>query len=197
MNQNTSREEERPVTASDETLVHQAKNGSLEAFRQLYGRYFPIIYNRVQYTVPDEDVEDITQEVFIAVIQSLRKFRGEAAFSTWIRSLTKHKIADYYRRKGRRNVSIYDNINEVNASDLKSKGQRIFSEVNRFEERILLRQALKKIPEHYREILLLRFAEGLRFHEISDLQGHSLEATKSLFRRAVALLRKEVNRNNV
>ena len=56
------------------------------------------------------------------------------------------------------------------------------------------RQAFRKLPQRYREILLLRFAEEMAFREIARLQGSGLEATKSLFRRAVAALDKQVNR---
>jgi RNA polymerase sigma-70 factor (ECF subfamily) len=56
-------------------------------------------------------------------------------------------------------------------------------------ERIHLQGALNEVPEHYREVVLLRFAEGLSFKEIAGVQGASLEATKSLFRRAIAALK--------
>jgi len=57
------------------------------------------------------------------------------------------------------------------------------------EERIYIQRALQQLPENYREIILLRFAEDLQFNEIADLTNQNLEATKSLFRRAIAALR--------
>jgi RNA polymerase sigma-70 factor (ECF subfamily) len=57
------------------------------------------------------------------------------------------------------------------------------------EERIYLQRALQDLPENYREILLLRFAEDMQFNEIAELTNQNLEATKSLFRRAVSALR--------
>ena len=60
------------------------------------------------------------------------------------------------------------------------------------DDEIILRQALHRLPENYQEILMLRFAEGLQFDEIAQINGQSLEATKSLFRRAVASLHKQV-----
>ena len=60
------------------------------------------------------------------------------------------------------------------------------------DDLILIRQALKELPEHYQEVILLRFAEGLKFNEIAQIQGQSLEATKSLYRRAIAALNKKV-----
>ena len=68
-----------------------------------------------------------------------------------------------------------------------------FSQV---DDCIVVRQALRKLPEKYTDILLLRFAEGLRFQEIAEMQGQSLDATKSLFRRAVAALQKQMEEAN-
>ena len=56
----------------------------------------------------------------------------------------------------------------------------------------MLRSALAELPEAYREIILLRFAEGLQFNEIAISIGKSLDAAKSLFRRAVAELKEQM-----
>jgi len=71
---------------SDETLIQQFVQGDLVAFDSLYNRHIKAVYNRVRYTVPATDVEDVTQEVFIAAFGSLSKFRGEAQFGTWLRT---------------------------------------------------------------------------------------------------------------
>jgi RNA polymerase sigma-70 factor (ECF subfamily) len=52
-----------------------------------------------------------------------------------------------------------------------------------------LRKAINGLPRQYRDVILLRFAEGMQFNEIAELTGQNLEATKSLFRRAVSALR--------
>ena len=57
------------------------------------------MYKRVRFVIPEEDVEDITQEIFIAVMKSLKSFRYEARFSTWLRTLVNRQVADYYRRR--------------------------------------------------------------------------------------------------
>jgi len=61
------------------------------------------------------------------------------------------------------------------------------------EERIFIQNALKKLPENYREIILLRFAEDMQFNEIAELTNQNLEAAKSLFRRAIAALRNHLD----
>jgi RNA polymerase sigma factor (sigma-70 family) len=60
------------------------------------------------------------------------------------------------------------------------------------EEMILLQRGITSLSEAYQEVLLLRFADGLPFREISEHLGKSLDATKSLFRRALAALKNEI-----
>ena len=86
-------------STTDSALVRLAQQGNRDAFSGLYERYLPMVYKRVRYAVPERDVEDVTQDIFMAVLRSLKGFKGDALFSTWLRTLTKRRIADYYRRK--------------------------------------------------------------------------------------------------
>ena len=92
------------IQTSDEDLIRAAQAGGEEAFDLLYERYFPLVFKRVRYVIPEDDIEDVTQDIFIAVIRSLKNFRYEARFSTWLRTLVNRQVADYYR--GRRPVPI-------------------------------------------------------------------------------------------
>ena len=176
----------------DQVLVKLAQQGKTGAFSILYERYLPVVYNRVRYVVPSQDAEDVAQEIFIAVIKSLKSFRQDAKFSTWLRTITNRSVADYYRRneRSKAHLQVDTDITEmypdmersVNASNTTTSMQDI----------VLLRYALKSLPEHYCEIILMRFAEGLPFTEIAKERGQSLEATKSLFRRAISQLRKQL-----
>jgi RNA polymerase sigma-70 factor (ECF subfamily) len=170
---------------SDEHLIQRFKQGDLEAFNSLYERYLPRVHNRVRYVVPETDIEDVTQEVFIAVLKSLGSFRGESLFSTWLRTLTNYKVAEYYRKRNRKQDPQEAPIAEAEA--LPDEGNGIS-----MEERITLRKGLVSLPEKYREIILMRFSEGMQFEEIANSTGTNLEATKSLFRRAVVALRKNL-----
>ncbi len=168
--------------ASDELLIQNFKDGNSDAFDALYQRHLASVYNRVRYVVPEADVEDVTQEVFLAAVKSLASFRGEAQFGTWLRTLTNHKVAEYYRKRNRKQEAPQVPLFEA-AGRSEDNALRVM------EERIALRNALNRVPVQYREVILLRFAEGLQFNEIAELTGQSLEAAKSLFRRAMSALR--------
>jgi RNA polymerase sigma-70 factor (ECF subfamily) len=188
MIQNTTSESE-PARPPIPALVKQAQKGDQDAFARLYAHFLPIVHRRVWHLVPTQDVDDVTQEVFIAVVKSLKSFRGEAKFSTWLRTLTNRQIANYYRNRDRKGHDIVDG---VDPTDEQHAFMDTDMNMRRFEDFIALRNALLRLPEHYREILLLRFVERLRFKEISDEIDKSLDATKSLFRRALSALQEEV-----
>lgn len=170
---------------SDEHLIQRFKQGDLDAFASLYERYLPGVRNRVRYVIPEADIEDVTQEVFIAMLKSLHTFRGESQFGTWLRTLTNYKVAEYYRRRNRKQEPREAAMNEADSIPDESSGLYL-------EDRIALRRALASMPEKYRDVVLLRFAEGMQFDEIAREMGSNLEATKSLFRRAVSALRKKL-----
>jgi RNA polymerase sigma-70 factor (ECF subfamily) len=171
-----------PQDASDEILIQQFKAGRTEAFDLLYYRHLPVVYKRVRYVVPEEDIEDVTQEIFIAALNSLSSFRGDSKFSTWLRTLTNHKVAEFYRKRTRKQEPPISPLSD--AADRSAGGTS-----KKMEERIYIQRGLQALPENYREVILLRFAEGMQFNEIADHTDQNLEAVKSLFRRAIVALR--------
>ena len=137
--------------ASDNLLIQKYKEGTKEAFDVLYHRHLPRVYKRVRYVVPENDVEDVTQEIFIAALKSLSSFRGDAQFGTWLRTLTNHKVAEFYRKRSRKQEPKLAPLSDALAEVTGGTSQTL-------EERIFLQRALQNLPENYREIILLRFA---------------------------------------
>ncbi|PJF23548.1 MAG: hypothetical protein CUN56_00435 [Phototrophicales bacterium] len=171
---------------SDLQLVTRAQQGDREAFLTLYNRYLNKVYNRVRSRVPEADVEDVTQEIFLAVVRSLASFRQESKFNTWLYTIVNRQIADYYRRSKKKG-----NPNPVMSLEA-MRAQEPSYEHTTIDDEAALKRALNAVPEHYREIVLMRFADGLSFAEIAEELGKSLEAVKSLYRRAVQAIRDEI-----
>ena len=172
---------------ADELLIKQFCDGNKDAFDLLYHRHLPNVYKRVRYVVPENDVEDVTQEIFIAALKSLPSFRGDSKFGTWLRTLTNHKVAEFYRRRARKQEPLLAPLSDASAHTTGTTSKTL-------EERVFIQRALQDLPENYREIILLRFAEDLQFNEIAELTDQNLEATKSLFRRAIAALRNHLDK---
>lgn len=179
-----------PPDVSDEHLVMQAQQGDQEAFLILYNRYLNKVYNRVKSRVPLQDAEDVTQEIFIAVLRSLPTFEHRSRFNTWLYTLVNRQIVDFYRRSYRKQEQQVLSLEASHELDLAAENG------GEVEIRILMQQAMHHLPENYREVILLRFADGLTFAEIADARQQTLEATKSLYRRAIQALTERVNRKS-
>jgi RNA polymerase sigma-70 factor (ECF subfamily) len=170
------------TNTEDEFLIQQFKDGNTDAFDALYRRHLPVVYNWVRFLIPMDDVEDVTQEIFIAVFKSLPGFRGQSQFKTWLRTLTNHKTAEFYRMRNRKKeplqATLSDGISHSEGSTPK-----------KLEDHIVVQRALLELPENYREVILMRFIEDLQLSEIAKIRSQNLEATKSLYRRAIIALR--------
>ncbi len=80
-----------------EKLLEQVRNGDSEALGNLVESYLPRVYNIVQSLVPESDAEDVTQEIFLSLVNSIWKFEPRSTFSTLLYRIANNKIADYYR----------------------------------------------------------------------------------------------------
>lgn len=172
---------------SDEVLARQAQQGDRDAFLALYNRYVDRVFNRVRSRIPPQYAEDVTQEVFIAVVRSLPHFELRSRFSTWLYTIVNRQIADFYRQRSR-----YTDKQSVSLDDVENVTSGSFYSSEYGDEGALVQKALHDLPEHYQEIILMRFADGLSFATIADQRGQSLEAVKSLYRRAIQALRDQI-----
>lgn len=175
--------------ASDEQLARKAQLGDRDAFNDLYNRYLQRVYNRVRSKVPPGDVEDVTQDIFIAIVRSLDGFQQRSRFNTWLYTIVNRQIADFYRRRGRGG----GNEPTMELDDDNAREIPIPDDSEGSDQRIVLQRALYALPDHYQEIILMRFADGLAFAEIAEQRGQSLEAVKSLYRRAIQAMRDQMD----
>ena len=153
---------------SDEHLARLAQQGDRDAFLKLYDLYLPKVFNRVKSRIPQSDVEDVTQEIFIAVIRSIDRFELRSRFNTWLYTIVNRQIADFYRQRERRTEEKSVNLDLV--EHLLSEPS---FEAERGDERALIQKALLDLPDHYQEVILLRFADGLTFAEIAKSLNNS------------------------
>jgi RNA polymerase sigma-70 factor (ECF subfamily) len=172
---------------TDEALARQAQQGDRDAFLALYDRYMTRVYRRVRSRVPPQHAEDVTQDVFIAVIRSIPQFEHNARFSTWLYTIVNRHIADFYRRGSRSQA-----LSSIELAEAEGELVEAAETHERSDERALIQRAFARLPGHYQEIILQRFADGLTFAEIAALRGQSPEAAKSLYRRAIQVLRDDM-----
>jgi RNA polymerase sigma-70 factor, ECF subfamily len=174
---------------NDAQLAFQARQGSREAFLTLYNRYLDRVYNRVKSRVPVQDVDDVVQEIFIATIRSLKGFEHRSQFSTWLYTIVNRQIAEFYRKR-QRTIS---EDQTVSLDDIERTVPTPEHDREQMDEQMLIKRALDNLPEHYREVILLRLVDQCPFAEIAEKRGQSVDAVKSLYRRAIQAIHEQVS----
>jgi RNA polymerase sigma-70 factor, ECF subfamily len=131
----------------------------------------------IQRLVFDEtDVEDVSQEVLVAVAETIGGFRGDARFTTWLHQVARFKAIAHLRRKR----------DEARVDDLEpTSGERISSLL---ASRMDLRARLDELPPLYRDAVVLRDVEQLPYDEVARRLGLNLNTTKSRVARGRALV---------
>lgn len=163
------------------------------AFREMITEYQDMVFNTALGIVQnEEDADDITQEVFIQVYQSIQSFKGEAKFSTWLYRITLSKALDHEKKKKRKKrfafVQTLFGNKEEELHPIEFDHPGIVLEKK--EKARALFKALKKIPDKQRIAFTLHKLEGQSYQDIADIMNTTLYAVESLMGRAKNNLRK-------
>lgn len=129
--------------------------------------------------------EDLTQETYLAFVRQLRDEREIASAAAWLFGIARHKLVDHYRRQ-RRLEAIGTPWDSQAAEALPAPGPDPFAEVSR--ERVM--DALARLPESQRIVVVLRELDGLAMDELAAELGKSVHAVESLLARARVNLRR-------
>jgi RNA polymerase sigma-70 factor (ECF subfamily) len=172
-------------TLDDTALIKRARQRDAVAFGILYERHIDRVYRYIAYRTTNTVVaEDLTAEVFLNAWRTIERYEDRGyAFSTWLLRLAHNEVTDYYRTR-RPDVSLPD-------TDI--QGSSAMPEPSQFVElqvdQVVLLRALKQLPDEWRQIILLRFVEGLPFDEVATIVGKSSGACRVTQHRALARLR--------
>jgi len=157
-----------------------------KAFHQLYQTHYRRVYSICfRMTSNAQDAEDLTQEVFMHLFRVMGSFRGESAFTTWLHRLTVNHVGMHFRKRRRRQEFLTHDgrlpVQVVAGSHVPNR--------MRVVDRILLNEALAKLPPGYREVFELHDVQGFEHHEIAALKGRTAGTSKSQLHKARRKLR--------
>lgn len=177
---------------NDQELIKLYLGGEESVLEELLRRHKSKIYTSIYLLVKDQYLaEDIFQEAFIKVINTLRsgRYNEEGKFLPWVMRIAHNLVIDYFRREKRAPV-----ITSADGTDVFSTLQ--FFEENA-EERMLrdqthtdLRAMIRLLPDDQKEVLIMRHYADLSFKEIADLTGVSINTALGRMRYALSNLRK-------
>lgn len=185
-------------TRADIELVAGIKKGDKASFQEIVSRYTQKVYNlAMRLTRNQEDAEEVLQDVFITVHQKIESFEGKSAFSSWLYRVTANTaFMKLRKRKSTESVSFEDLTSSVKDNWVGKTPDD--SDMNymsiRHELRDVIEKAVKKLPQEYLEIFVLRDIDGLSNEEVGEILKLSVPAVKSRLHRARLILRKRLQR---
>ena len=174
-----------PPSPTDGSLVAETLTGRTEAFGTLVERYDRAVYNLALRTLRDpEEAKDATQEAFFKAFRSLRTFRPDAKFSTWILSIAYHACCDRLSRRKR-----YTGDELPDRADPSPGPEAV---ALREDESRRLRAAIDALPDKYRAVVTLYHLQGRQYEEIAKVLELPMGTVKTHLFRAKELLRKRL-----
>lgn len=176
---------------ADWELAQQILAGNAQALEVFYRRYFTRLYRFVYYQVggSHEDAQDVLQDALIAALKSLQSYRGDSSLYSWLCGVAWNKAADFRRREFRmaqveqKTIQDYREARETDASPMPD------NVLLRQENKERIQQTLQALPDHYRQVLVLKYAEGLPVEDIAHIMRRTFKSTESLLTRARSAFR--------
>jgi RNA polymerase sigma-70 factor (ECF subfamily) len=170
--------------------------GELE-FQKIYATFQPKLLRYVTHLVGELEAEDLTQEVFAKIAQTLKTFRGESQLSTWIYRIATNAAIDKLRAASFRQaalVSSLDDCDEVEERAIWREEEPLSPEqrLMRQEMHQCFSGYVRNLPANYRAVIILSELEELSNNEIADILGLSLDAVKIRLHRGLTRLFQEL-----
>lgn len=151
---------------TEKKIVRKIQAGDARLLEQLFQSYYGQVYAYCyRHTGHRETAQDLTQETFLRVVQSLDQYREYGKFANYLYVVAGNLCRDYYRKKPCYPLADYER-------------QSLIRETERVEERLAVRQALAELEGEVREAVILRFYQQLRYQDIARILGITVSTAK-------------------
>ena len=185
-------------SAADVEFIERLQNGNAQAFDIFVTRYAETVYKLLfRLTQDEEEARDLTQETFLRALKAIQNFRGEADLKTWLYRIAVNESRNRFRwwtRRGREKTISLDAqtvFGETPVHEtLSGNSENPETETLRRERQTALRHALLKLPEKFREAIILRDIQDLTYEEIAAALDTNIGTVKSRIARGREELRK-------
>jgi len=183
----------------DAALVRSFQAGNKAAFDTLVLKHKDRIFNLCFRFLGDyQEANDSAQEVFVKAYRSLKAFRFESAFGTWLYRIAvntcKNKVKSLDYRYAKKMVHL-DNPGAAQAAhspQIRDETPSPLAELERKERMELIQRAIESLPPEQKMVVILRDIQGLPYDDIADITGYGLGTVKSRLSRARLELRRKL-----
>lgn len=175
-------------------LVKKAKSGGdPEAFGQLYDEYVSQIFRYVYYKVGNyADAQDLTGQTFLRAFENIQSYElRDVAFSSWLYRIAHNLVVDFFRKESKRN----DVPIEGHSLGMSETGNPA-DELMASHESQQLYNALSRLTNNQREVIVLKFIDNLSNWQVAEIMGISVGAVKSAQKRALIALNRILGSSN-
>ena len=172
-------------TEDEKAVIAKAKGGDERAFEELVTRYERLVYAVCLKLLGNEpDAQDAAQETFIKLYRYLPSFRGESKFSVWLYRLANNACIDMLRKKSVPTVSLSADEDESGVPEIPDGRFSPENELEKKQLRQAVARALEKLPEPYRQAIVMREVAGQSYEEIAQSLAIDIGTVKSRIFRA-------------
>ncbi len=192
------------LSLSDQNLVSLYIGGNESALETLIQRHKKRLFSYIMTIANNRDLaEDIFQETFFKVINTLRKgqYNEEGKFLPWVERIAHNLLIDYFR-KNKRMPTISGGINEdgegFDIFDLISNGEmNVEQEISKYQLNKDIRKMVTRLPDDQKEVLMMRHYYDMSFKEIAEYTNVSINTALGRMRYALINLRKMIEENGL
>ncbi|MBF0483731.1 MAG: sigma-70 family RNA polymerase sigma factor [Candidatus Omnitrophica bacterium] len=183
------------MVKSDEELIMDFQKGDANAIGELFQRYKTHVLNfALRFVGNRADAEDVTSEVFVALLKKTYQLVEGAMFKTYLFTLAKNAAFSKMRkRKNMTNFWFMDKTGEMKEWDIPDTRELPLEEIARVEMEKQVRAAINKLPEEQQLAIILREYQSLSYKEIADVMVCSLDQVRILIYRAREFLRVQIS----
>lgn len=175
---------------SDLKLVDRARDGDEAAFEALVLKYQDRVFNICRYMLGSRDADDAAQDTFIKAYRNLGSFTPSPGFSAWIARIAVNTCIDYRRRPSHLSLSVTTAEGEEYTREHASGAPGPESTLESKRTGIMVAEALERLPERLRAVVVLNEIEGLSYEEVSAALDIPVGTVKSRLSRAREELRR-------
>jgi RNA polymerase sigma-70 factor, ECF subfamily len=168
-------------------LVDAARDGEREAFDELVRRTYVDTYTlALRLTGHEEDARDVVQEAYLRAWKGLRRYRGDAQFSTWLYRITANTAFTNVQKRRRHRTARLEDVAEPADTRAEASPELVAESGEGLTE---LAEAVERLPDGLREVLVLKDVYGLSHEAIAEETGISVSAAKVRLHRGRKRLR--------